>query len=425
MFCYSLRCDQCEPYKYGFSSEGCKDCDCDSIGSKSLQCDAYGQCPCLDNVEGRKCDRCKENKYDRQRGCVNCPHCYNLVQKAAHEHVDKLKRLREILDEIERNPTVIDDKKFEDELKIVQSDVEALTELAKNILGGDDQTVTEKLDDIVKRQEEISALLKDVESNIALARIEGNSGQYNITYTKQTLKVAEDTLNDAFDLLENEGKIALEKAKQKSEEFGQQSDKMTKIAQEAREIADNLTQQVDNIVLTASTAKNKSIEAYEIAKNATDHQKNVSQEIRILRNEIDNTEAKLEQIKAVTKEAHEQASETKNKALELLNQAKNLIIPTIDLDKMRTEADDNKEEAKRLLNETRSLRDTNDDLLTEINQQIIEADELLKKAKLQTDDANILLNDIEFYKKQAVEAVQLSDNTLKDATATYETLSRK
>ncbi|ERL95703.1 hypothetical protein D910_00137, partial [Dendroctonus ponderosae] len=64
------RCDHCEARKYGFSSDGCLECDCDAIGSKDLQCDTTGQCPCLDNVEGRRCDKCKENKYDRHRGCV-------------------------------------------------------------------------------------------------------------------------------------------------------------------------------------------------------------------------------------------------------------------------------------------------------------------------------------------------------------------
>lgn len=376
-------------------------------------------------MEGRKCDRCKENKYDRQRGCVNCPHCYNLVQKASHEYVAKLKRLREILDEIEANPTVIDDEKFGEELKTVQTDVQNLSDRAKDLFGADDKTVTQKLDDIVKRQEEVDKSLREVEKNVALAREKAKSCQHNITFTKETLKEAEEMLNEAFDDLEIEGQRALESAKKKSEEFGQQSDKMTKIAQEAREFADNINNQADNIILTAGTAKNKSIEAYEIAKNATDHQKNVSHEIRVLRNEIGNTETKLQQVKKIAEDAHKQASETKNRALELLNEAKNLIVPDVDLEAMRTRAEDNKNEAKRLMNDTIELWDDNEELLKELRQHMLDADDLLEKARYQTDDANVLKNEIEFYKKQAMEAVALGDNTLKDATATYETLSRK
>ncbi|KAK9885636.1 hypothetical protein WA026_012400 [Henosepilachna vigintioctopunctata] len=121
-----LHCDHCEAKKYGFSIEGCKDCECDEIGSKDLQCDASGQCPCLENVEGRQCDRCKENKYDRQRGCVECPDCYNLVQDAARLHNEKLLKLKDDLEEIEQRPTVIKDDEFPEELKNLQTSINEL-----------------------------------------------------------------------------------------------------------------------------------------------------------------------------------------------------------------------------------------------------------------------------------------------------------
>ena len=92
-----MRCDKCEAYQYGFSQEGCKACDCDISGSKSSQCDEFGQCPCNDNVEGKKCNRCKENKYDRHQGCLDCEPCYNLVQDAANEHRQKLHEFNHIL----------------------------------------------------------------------------------------------------------------------------------------------------------------------------------------------------------------------------------------------------------------------------------------------------------------------------------------
>ena len=39
------KCDACEPYHYKFSTDGCKPCECDTVGSVSLQCDGSGQCP--------------------------------------------------------------------------------------------------------------------------------------------------------------------------------------------------------------------------------------------------------------------------------------------------------------------------------------------------------------------------------------------
>lgn len=115
-------CDQCLPLHYGFSTEGCKHCDCDRIGSTGPQCDERGQCPCKPNVEGRRCERCRENKHDKQAGCVDCPICYNLIQDAVNEHRIKVSELQNILDEIERNPQVVEDAGFN--LKLTQVGLE-------------------------------------------------------------------------------------------------------------------------------------------------------------------------------------------------------------------------------------------------------------------------------------------------------------
>ena len=45
-------------------------CNCDPIGSLDLQCDQYGYCPCRPSVDGRRCDRCQENKYNMSAGCL-------------------------------------------------------------------------------------------------------------------------------------------------------------------------------------------------------------------------------------------------------------------------------------------------------------------------------------------------------------------
>lgn len=86
-------------------------------------------------MEGRRCDRCKENKYDRQRGCVDCPACYNLVQSAANDHRAKLQELEKVLSNIASNPTVISDQDFERKLKEAQGFVEELWNDAKHRAG--------------------------------------------------------------------------------------------------------------------------------------------------------------------------------------------------------------------------------------------------------------------------------------------------
>ena len=50
------QCSMCKPNHYGFSPDGCKECDCDPTGSTSPQCDEMtGQCECRDKVKGHQC----------------------------------------------------------------------------------------------------------------------------------------------------------------------------------------------------------------------------------------------------------------------------------------------------------------------------------------------------------------------------------
>lgn len=103
-------------------------------------------------------------------------------------------------------------------------------------------------------------------------------------------------LNDLQGNIEAQGKTALENAWNRAQIAGQQSDRMTKIAQEARQIAEELDSQADNIILVAANAKNESIEAYSIVKNATNKQVQLSEEARQLRHDITNIENKLNKV---------------------------------------------------------------------------------------------------------------------------------
>ena len=46
-------------------------CNCDTEGSGNTQCDLRtGQCVCKSSIEGEKCDRCVENKFNITAGCI-------------------------------------------------------------------------------------------------------------------------------------------------------------------------------------------------------------------------------------------------------------------------------------------------------------------------------------------------------------------
>ncbi|XP_072165773.1 laminin subunit beta-1-like [Diadema setosum] len=69
------RCDQCAPNHWKLASgTGCEACNCCSYGSYSPRCDEYtGQCSCLPGFGGKECCDCEANYWgDPRVGCTEC-----------------------------------------------------------------------------------------------------------------------------------------------------------------------------------------------------------------------------------------------------------------------------------------------------------------------------------------------------------------
>ncbi|KAJ9580421.1 hypothetical protein L9F63_024397, partial [Diploptera punctata] len=72
---YGMACNLCAPGYYGdaIHLKDCQSCDCDKCGIR--ECDSHtGQCNCLDNVVGEKCDRCQAEHYGF-KSCQGCSPC--------------------------------------------------------------------------------------------------------------------------------------------------------------------------------------------------------------------------------------------------------------------------------------------------------------------------------------------------------------
>ncbi|CAH2007905.1 unnamed protein product [Acanthoscelides obtectus] len=70
-----LRCDQCIVNHWKIASgHGCEHCDCDPLGSESPQChEYYGQCRCKEGFGGRQCNECMPSFYgDPKIQCLQC-----------------------------------------------------------------------------------------------------------------------------------------------------------------------------------------------------------------------------------------------------------------------------------------------------------------------------------------------------------------
>lgn len=58
-------------------------CNCDPMGSISMQCHNNGTCHCRQGFVGYKCDKCELNYFKNRatHQCEECPVCYGLVKK--------------------------------------------------------------------------------------------------------------------------------------------------------------------------------------------------------------------------------------------------------------------------------------------------------------------------------------------------------
>uniref|UniRef100_A0A3P8XGZ4 Laminin, gamma 3 n=1 Tax=Esox lucius TaxID=8010 RepID=A0A3P8XGZ4_ESOLU len=71
------KCDACQPGFHSLGPGGCRPCDCDPRGSVEVCSASDGGCHCKANVEGQSCDRwCKPGSFNLQEnspaGCMSC-----------------------------------------------------------------------------------------------------------------------------------------------------------------------------------------------------------------------------------------------------------------------------------------------------------------------------------------------------------------
>ncbi|XP_013780127.1 laminin subunit gamma-1-like isoform X1 [Limulus polyphemus] len=417
------RCESCLPNYYGYSLDGCIPCECDPVGSTSPQCDSSGQCKCKPNVEGRRCDRCKENKYNKEAGCIDCPPCYNLVQDAVNEHRDKLDELARLLDEIRENPQVVDDVDFEKKLEEVMRRVDELLDDARRASGGDGNLLGQ-LHELRKRIEDVQKTAGKVADKIDDAGDISEEGRRNITLAEEAIKRAQDALANARQLLETEGLDALEKAKERSDKFGQQSHRMSEIAREARHRADQHQEEAVEIEKLAEEALNTSTEAYQLAKDTLNTQDETRDEIRKLRNKLDDTADLLQRTRDIARESQDEADKAYDDALDIYTDASSVTIPNIDVPKMKDQAQEIIEEARKIRGNADGLIEDNQQLVDKIEDQKEEAEDLLAEGIRQQQIADEMLADADAALAKAKEAVASGDRTLEEANKTLDTLKK-
>ncbi|EEC12698.1 laminin gamma-1 chain, putative, partial [Ixodes scapularis] len=417
------RCDQCLPYHYGFSPDGCLPCDCDSLGSVSLQCAPDGQCECRPNVEGRRCERCKENKYNREAGCVDCPTCYNLVQDAVNQHRDKVADLARLLDNIEKNPQIVKSVDFEKKLEEVMVIVNDLWKDAKQA-SGTDKSLADRLEELVRRMHRVQETASKVGQETWLAEEALWAAQSNLSQAEASVERMGTTLAQAHRFLEDEGQHALRRALERSHRFGQQSEMMSQIARDARQLADRMKDIMDLMLRTkkmAEEAKAEVVKAYEDALRVysdttsvqmpdidTDDLLHQAQEIiEEVRQPLGRAISSLYDC-AIEQQNHSQCCEKEPRSGQKGSKPQRSFTFKMQAQRIYKEADDLMEKHKNIFDKVKPQKDEAEDLLAEAQRQQQVTDELLAD----TDAA---------YAK-AKEAVQSGEKILEEAQNTLKTL---
>ncbi|XP_014366432.2 laminin subunit gamma-1 [Papilio machaon] len=418
-------CDRCRAYHYGFSVEGCQDCDCDEWGSTNYQCDVSGQCSCQENVEGRRCDRCMENKKRRAdgQGCEDCPPCYNLVLDAVNDHRRKLKELDEILAKISKAPTVVENADFDQELQRVRGDIERLVQEAQAELGsGPGSSLTNNLAQLANRLADVRDMLYKIED----ASYEGNESversKGNVSKAEDTIEAAQKEINSALEYLDGEGAAALAKARNRSDQFGKQSVDMSALAKESRLLAEKLENEARNIRDIAEKAYNTSLLANKIAKDGINKQANISNEVQILANELNAASGKLSSMMELADQALTRAKSVYDDALGLYAEVNTTLLPDIKLSKLRHDSN----EMNRTIDEKAAmleeLMNSNEDTLKNLDEAILKGRDLLEQGHERQDELNDLLAKLDVLQAQAKKDVELTKATLKEANEIYKTL---
>lgn len=117
------------------------------------------------------------------------------MRDAANDHRRKLADLKQILQQIASNPTVIDDAEFEAKLKMVEEKVNILAEDAKSGSGSGDRTLVERIDDLRDRLDNVQKLLAESESLKDTTTQEIELASLNVSIAENTIDNARKTLD--------------------------------------------------------------------------------------------------------------------------------------------------------------------------------------------------------------------------------------
>ncbi|XP_078499309.1 laminin subunit gamma-1 [Lissotriton helveticus] len=400
------RCERCEVNHFGFGPDGCKPCDCDPEGSRSLQCKDDGRCECKEGFVGNLCDQCEENYfYNRSSpGCQECPACYRLVKDKVMEQREKLQDLENLIANLGTGEETVTDQAFEERLKDAEMAIMDLLRDAQESKDVD-QGLVDRLAEINNTLTSQLGRLENIRKTVGDTEDIAQEARVRVENTGTLIETAREELERA--------KAAIANVSITSPESPSDPNNMTQLAEEARRLADRHRQEARDIERVAKEANDTSTEAYKLLLKALAAENQTSIEIEELTRKYNQAKNISRDLEKQANKVHAEAEEAGNKALEIYANLTSL--PVVDTKVLENEANKIKKEADDLDQLiTRKLKDY-DELREDMKGKELEVKNLLEKGKTEQQTADQLLARADAAKALAEEAAKKGKATLQEA----------
>lgn len=183
-----------------------------------------------------------------------------------------------------------------------------------------------------------------------------------------------------MELIQIDGVTELSRAKNKSNQFDHQSEQMSDISRNSRKIAEDLEKAADYNRDKAKEAKERAINASDVAKNTIDLQRSITDQLKTkLVPEFPKEQKKLDALKKLTNDSLEKANSVYDESLTLFANVNALPIPEVDLKPIKEDANKLSKAADELEAELQDVINVNNELLSNLDENIILSDTLIKR----------------------------------------------
>uniref|UniRef100_A0A6G1SF50 Laminin subunit gamma-1 n=1 Tax=Aceria tosichella TaxID=561515 RepID=A0A6G1SF50_9ACAR len=398
-------------------------CDCNPAGSNSSECNRVtGQCDCKNtNIVGLKCDKCRENYHNLASGCVECDTCYQIVQLGVEHHRRELDELTDMINKLENNPEISNEKNFAKQLLDLMTRVNDLLGQAEHAQGIESSLLSQ-FEILLARVKKVKGITDGIDKYLKSTKPVLKEAGGNITIAEELLRRIQEEGLKAEKYLMTEGMTALDRARERADKMGKQSQKMSEWAKESRQLADQHEADAAKIKEHTLAAMNFTLIAYELAKDAAIAQEANAKNIARLRQKIENLVELLAKTKKMTAEATNEAKKSYDEALALYTLINSLQINKADIPKLKQQAADHLKNAQKLRTEVEEFITRHAQLLDSTQFKLNEMKALLAEAIRQQSITDAQLADIDKTIQKAKDAVKQGDKTLKEAQDTLATL---